>query len=276
MSSPLSIPKLDNTMGAILIGSFVASALYGLTTHQFFRYFRMYPDDPSGLKSLAIVLWVLDTLHLILCTHSSYYYLVSHFLQPLTLLEGVWVSSLCFLTHSLLKGYTFWVLASALGVAALSDILLTTTLFYYLVRNGRGFSSSDTTLDKFLVYIINTGLLTSMLTVADLICGLTMRNNLVFLGIYFVTSKMYVNSLMAVLNARRSSYTPSQIGSFDLGRIPRRLIDNSWDKRSASLVGRPVFDVRSMRDSYKFGGHMSPFEEPVSLLSSSPGRNRYN
>ncbi|KAL7280170.1 hypothetical protein ACG7TL_006589 [Trametes sanguinea] len=70
---------LDSTFGAALVGLVVGCCLYGITILQTFAYFRSYNTDSKFVKSLVIVLTVLDTLHLILCTRTIYWYLVTNF-----------------------------------------------------------------------------------------------------------------------------------------------------------------------------------------------------
>ncbi|EIW53736.1 uncharacterized protein TRAVEDRAFT_52859 [Trametes versicolor FP-101664 SS1] len=47
------VPALDNTYGALLIGTFLGLILYGLTLHQAYRYFRLYPNDSKWLNILV-------------------------------------------------------------------------------------------------------------------------------------------------------------------------------------------------------------------------------
>jgi len=49
-----------------------------------------------------------------------------------------------------------------------------------------------------------------------------MPYNLIYLGLYFVVSKLYANTLMAVLNARRSGVEACEAGCFDLAKQVRR------------------------------------------------------
>ncbi|PIL22856.1 hypothetical protein GSI_15551 [Ganoderma sinense ZZ0214-1] len=70
---------LDTTFGAALVGLVVSACLFGITLMQTFSYFRNYPKDKAYIKWLVILLTVLDTLHLILCTRTIYWYLVSNF-----------------------------------------------------------------------------------------------------------------------------------------------------------------------------------------------------
>ncbi|KAI0369260.1 hypothetical protein BV20DRAFT_1053325 [Pilatotrama ljubarskyi] len=56
-------PNLNNTYGALLIGSCLGFMLYGLTVHQAYRYHKMYPSDIPLLKGLVLVILVLETFH---------------------------------------------------------------------------------------------------------------------------------------------------------------------------------------------------------------------
>ncbi|KAI0353797.1 hypothetical protein OH77DRAFT_1437933 [Trametes cingulata] len=95
------VPALDNTFGAVLLGTCFGLILYGLTAHQAYRYFRLYPNDASVLKGLGVHEHApglssasgarfLETLHTALCIHMCYYYLTTNYFNPLALLSGVW------------------------------------------------------------------------------------------------------------------------------------------------------------------------------------------
>ncbi|KAI0750015.1 hypothetical protein C8Q80DRAFT_1101397 [Daedaleopsis nitida] len=93
MSAPASIlqslealPSLDQTFGAVLLGSFIGLMLYGLTIHQSFRYFRLYPTDAPYLKATVRV--AARPRHRDVA--DSYHYLVTNYFNPLGLLDGVW------------------------------------------------------------------------------------------------------------------------------------------------------------------------------------------
>ncbi|GJJ13350.1 hypothetical protein Clacol_007602 [Clathrus columnatus] len=91
LSSPvdLTLPhSFDNTLGALLIGLIVSTALFGLTTLQTYLYFINYIKDRLSLKFLVASLWILDFIHTILVTHASYHYLIVNFMNPLGLLHG--------------------------------------------------------------------------------------------------------------------------------------------------------------------------------------------
>ncbi|KAI0364326.1 hypothetical protein BV20DRAFT_1057303 [Pilatotrama ljubarskyi] len=84
------LPSLDNSFGAFLIATFIGLMMYGLTIHQSYRYYRLFPRDAMILRMIVTLIVVLETVHVILCMHICYYYLVSNYSKPTALLEGVW------------------------------------------------------------------------------------------------------------------------------------------------------------------------------------------
>ncbi|KAI1792149.1 hypothetical protein LXA43DRAFT_362598 [Ganoderma leucocontextum] len=104
-SSPLppvnSVPPIDNTFGAILIATFVALTLYGLVAHQCYRYFQLYPKDSVWIKSLVLFTLVFETFHIVLGTHTCYYYLVTSYSHTDALRSSVWSLGLLSVTTAL-------------------------------------------------------------------------------------------------------------------------------------------------------------------------------
>ncbi|KAI0706380.1 hypothetical protein C8Q76DRAFT_749371 [Earliella scabrosa] len=81
---------LDTTFGALLLGTFIGVMLYGLNTHQLFRYFRMFPDDVRYVKLTVFVICLAESLYSVLCIHICYHYLVTGYFHPEDLQTGVW------------------------------------------------------------------------------------------------------------------------------------------------------------------------------------------
>ncbi|KAI0332865.1 hypothetical protein GY45DRAFT_1368857 [Cubamyces sp. BRFM 1775] len=101
---PIKVPALDNTFGALLLGSFFGFILYGLTLHQVYRYFRFpaYEKDPIYVKLTVISVLILETLHTALAMHLCYYYLVQNYFRPQALLKGIWSADMLPLITGLL------------------------------------------------------------------------------------------------------------------------------------------------------------------------------
>ncbi|TBU40947.1 hypothetical protein BD309DRAFT_1021046 [Dichomitus squalens] len=250
-----AIPPLDDTFGALLIGTFVGLIQYGWTTHQCYRYFRMYPEDTWLLKSLVAGVLLLETFHSVLCMHICYFYLTTNYFNPLALQSGVWsisllgvvtgavifLSQLFFLRRVYLIGKKFrplvflcalflltelglatsvtvdtfihptlhnsdqaWMNSAGVGIAALSDTLVTAALTFSLHRSRTGIKRTDSLIDVLIMYAINTGLVTGIANILSFCFAIAMPNNLIYAGIDIVATKFYANSLMAVLNSRRA------------------------------------------------------------------------
>ncbi|KAG9226677.1 hypothetical protein CCMSSC00406_0006098 [Pleurotus cornucopiae] len=81
----MSAIAIDNTMGAALIGCILAAALYGVSTVQTFFYFTHYSRDPWYTQQIVLAVWVFDTLHQALITHTVYHYVISNYFNPMAL-----------------------------------------------------------------------------------------------------------------------------------------------------------------------------------------------
>ncbi|KAF8992032.1 hypothetical protein BDQ17DRAFT_1369990 [Cyathus striatus] len=93
-------------------------------------------------------------------------------------------------------------LYSGLGVGVLTDVLIAAALCALLVKNKTGHKRTDSIVANLVNYIINTGLLTSLIAGACFVTYLIWPHNFIFMGIYFVLGSAYYNSLLASLNAR--------------------------------------------------------------------------
>ncbi|KAI1784893.1 hypothetical protein LXA43DRAFT_1100915 [Ganoderma leucocontextum] len=250
------LPALDNTFGAILIGTFLGLMLYGLSLHQTYRYFRQYPRDTLLLKATIVCLVILDAVHSIACMHASYFYLVTNYFNPLALLSGVWsVQLLAPLTgltvlvaqsfyarrvYLLGSGYVFvvipvvlfmlgtlgftvassleiyvqktfvefehftWLMSAAFGCSLATDIVLAAALIIFLTHSRTAFKRTNSALSVLIVYTVNTGLLTSALSLVSLTFGVSQPGNMIYIASNMLATKSYINAVLAVVNSRRS------------------------------------------------------------------------
>ncbi|CAA7267454.1 unnamed protein product [Cyclocybe aegerita] len=95
-----------------------------------------------------------------------------------------------------------WLLYTALGGSVIADGLVTTSLCILLDRSRSGHKSTDSLVNALILYTINTGLLTSLCATACFVTFAIWPHEFVFMGIYFALSKLYLNSLLAMLNTR--------------------------------------------------------------------------
>lgn len=245
----------DNTFGAFLIGVVVSAALYGVTCLQTWYYFSRYFSDPWYTKLLVGAVFVSDTTHQALITHTVYTYLVTDFGNASDLEKLVWSLSVevlfngftGFMVQSFLAKRVYHLsnknmiitasvmslviaefviviiyVAKAVGlttfaqvpqirslsmsinaIAAAGDILIAVLLCTLLQRSRTGFRRSDTMIKKLMLFTINTGLLTSVCAMMSFISIAVWPDTYIYIAFYFCVGRLYCNSLLATLNARK-------------------------------------------------------------------------
>ncbi|KAJ6457052.1 hypothetical protein C8R47DRAFT_1227594 [Mycena vitilis] len=90
-----------------------------------------------------------------------------------------------------------WFLSSCVA-----DILITVSLVLTLMRRKTGFSGTDSVIDKIIRMTIQTGMLTAVFAVLDVICFMVFPHFAVNFVWDLCLSKLYINCLMSTLNAR--------------------------------------------------------------------------
>ncbi|KAF8954270.1 hypothetical protein BDZ97DRAFT_491245 [Flammula alnicola] len=130
---------------------------------------------------------------------------------PLAMLACARLCFACLTTAKMIKlrslalfieRYT-WSFTCGLALSSIIDIFITGLLCYLLNRNRKKNSSMNHVLDSLMLYAFENGALTCAATFVSLICWITMHTNLIFMGLHFVISKFYANSLLATLNTRK-------------------------------------------------------------------------
>ncbi|KAJ7021012.1 hypothetical protein C8F04DRAFT_1241589 [Mycena alexandri] len=143
----------------------------------------------SGRKSLSIVCWVLCFLRLVGGVGVSVEGLIDVPLEP---------------DYFHLQDTYGWVITSALFVGAALDILITVSLCFYIrtLYTSYNLPKSEELIHRLITWTIQTGLLTSVTSVAVAIAFQTMKHNFIWLALYTFLAKFYSNSLLVSLNAR--------------------------------------------------------------------------
>ncbi|KAG2053468.1 hypothetical protein BDR06DRAFT_956527 [Suillus hirtellus] len=112
----------------------------------------------------------------------------------------IWALYQCHMFSDLIK--IEWAIFMSLGTIAFVDFVIASSLCYLLAISRTGFSNTDSMITMLMAYIINTGCLTSMCSLSVIITCAVMPYNFIFIGIDFLVAKLYVNSFLALLNAR--------------------------------------------------------------------------
>ncbi|KAK0445769.1 hypothetical protein EV421DRAFT_1902135 [Armillaria borealis] len=140
--------------------------------------------------------------------------------------------------------------STSLGVGVLTDLVTAISLCYFLNKLRTGYHKSDSLVNSLVLYAINTGALTSAVSLSTLILYNIMPTNLVFVACFFILSKLYAISFMATLNTRRivrgkgtdkQGTTSNNTNMFHLGtRMPSMApIDvDQWDNSPVSASSK--------------------------------------
>ncbi|TFK81494.1 hypothetical protein K466DRAFT_568985 [Polyporus arcularius HHB13444] len=293
-----TLPALDNTFGAYLLGTMLGMLQYGVLLHQGQEYFRLYPRDPRVLKGLAVT----TPPH----TSTSYYYLVTNYFKPQRLLVGVWSINLTPLASaltnvgaqsshsSMLKGNRAFIDTVVRGEAVLeiqeNNGEYRTTLQWSMRMTDPFWSSPVRSL--LLVYF---SLLTGTLHVLLWILLLTLHGsqsikypmNLIYAAIALVNTRLYGNVLLATLNARisfsrRGMHTfgvvsdlpdsstavhPGRYQSGDPTTTPRGVIELKPWKKSQHDLGTSGTNVSLDIDDSKVSRTLWPLREGMVKMS---------
>jgi len=89
-------------------------------------------------------------------------------------------------------------------LAASGDVLIAGTLCTLLHSSRTGFHRTDTIINKLMIFSVNTGLLTSLCAVASMVSILTAGRTFIYIAFFICMGRLYTNSLLATLNARKS------------------------------------------------------------------------
>ncbi|RDX54469.1 hypothetical protein OH76DRAFT_965562 [Lentinus brumalis] len=111
-----------------------------------------------------------------------------------------------------------WVLYLGLSTGVSSDLLISAALCVLLARRRSSFQRVRGVVRNLIWYSINTCLLTTACSLAALIAYAASPHTFIYITFYFLLPKLFLNSLLATLNARKS--LGDQIVSKDGVQIP--------------------------------------------------------
>jgi len=96
-----------------------------------------------------------------------------------------------------------WLITSGLACGGTADVLIAIFMTYYLRKLASPTNLDSTTeiINRLVRFALQTGLITSMTSVAVIICFQAMPN-MVWFSLYILLAKLYSNSLLVSLNAR--------------------------------------------------------------------------
>ncbi|KAF9459749.1 hypothetical protein BDZ94DRAFT_992969 [Collybia nuda] len=121
-----------------------------------------------------------------------------------------------------------------LASAALCDTGIAFSLCYFLHKKRTGYRRTDEIIDYLILFAINSGLLTSVTSVACLITYLVVPKTWVYLALCFLISRLYANTFLCSLNSRQILRTADSendspiVPHFRPTRLRDAVLGRSW------------------------------------------------
>ncbi|KAL5531059.1 hypothetical protein ACEPAG_3935 [Sanghuangporus baumii] len=239
---------VSTTLGAIQIGTYIASALFGLMTMQTYHYYCNYSNDRRFLKVLVGWIWSLELVHtIIILGHATIkltiifdtiiaFTVQTFFAWRLRVMSKRWELPVFCWALTVLRTITSLIAVAKFIeikeqsmffkeskvlvtvveiVSAINDVVIAAGLCYYLLRSRSGITGTDRLVTRLIRYSIQSGILTSIISVIMLVCFLVMPDNWIWIAVHIVLAKPFSNSFLAMLNAR--SRLRSQLHHSDHG-----------------------------------------------------------
>ncbi|TBU27833.1 hypothetical protein BD311DRAFT_664747, partial [Dichomitus squalens] len=205
------VPSLDNTFGALLIGT-ICTSVHGKWPEEIPNH---HADEYTGLGALClgdnprnaghaflIILVVAEIGECYISEISSFLttcgWLVAFCITDETLLAATCIhifSSFVDVTFARFRQHSFWIIYTALGLRVVTDLVLTGSLILFLQRSRTGFTTTERMIDVLTLYAINTGHhvyvqpYCSLFSLAAAVAAAVLPDTLIYIAIYIVSSK---------------------------------------------------------------------------------------
>jgi len=221
---------------AVVGGSWVCDTIHQmLISHTVYTYLVTHFDDPVQLTHLvwSLIVEVLFNGFTALLVQGFFVvriWALSNQNKTLTISVAVFIIaeflSVILYVSKALPMETFADLATikALSMtvnalAAAGDVLIAAILCIMLHSSRTGFKRSDTMINTLIIFCVNTGLLTSLCAIASLVAIVVSPNTFIYICFYFLLGRLYCNSLLATLNARKAIRSLGENPSYSLQAI---------------------------------------------------------
>ncbi|EED79741.1 predicted protein [Postia placenta Mad-698-R] len=143
-----------------------------------------------------------------------------------------------------------WITYYPLSVYTGIDTIIAASLCFLLCISRTGYRRTDSLINTLMLYTVNTGIITSLCSLAAIIAMKTSPHTFIVAAVEFLLTKIYVNSFLAMLNARNSLRESDS-------RMKRDYVLNTLQRTVTSEVADdskpnplpPTIDIRSDIDS---------------------------
>ncbi|KAJ7291461.1 hypothetical protein C8J57DRAFT_1273055 [Mycena rebaudengoi] len=271
MASDSSV--LIGTYGATEIGVVFGAVLLGVQTLQTLNYFRLFSKDSLLLKATVSLSLFLELGESTCGLHALYAITVTLYGKPpseiLANPPHSYVLRNVFLTvsNTVAQVLQVWTSTSAVTsvemelrgvkiaamfVTPILDIFIASSLCFYLYRfRERSVKRTHQILDTLTLWTIETTLLTSVCAVTQAVL-FTVRSDLWYMVLASIQSKLFSNSMLAVLNGRarfRSQDEVPGISEVLVFDLSERRNDGTINSVFSSPISRHSHSAREQKET---------------------------
>ncbi|KAJ6520559.1 hypothetical protein C8R45DRAFT_1205500 [Mycena sanguinolenta] len=206
--------KVDSIPWCIAL-TVIITALVTFLVHCFFAHRIFLLSKKNWFMTLPIL--ALTLLRLVAASVSTWEIYVH--LSPPSAFPS-YLSRLHYRSFNMFRLKARWIFTLGLSVSSAVDILITGLLVYMFRKNRTGTGRLNRTLDKLILYGLETGSLTCLGTIVTMLLWVITPKNLIFLGLHVVIAKLYANSLLVTLNTRNHIHDSRFNASSDKDHAP--------------------------------------------------------
>ncbi|KAF7292212.1 hypothetical protein MIND_01248600 [Mycena indigotica] len=151
-----------------------------------------------------------------------------------------------------------WAIYACFSASTTIDVVLSGAMCYYLKKSQGAERVLNSRISTLMQYTLSCGVFTSACSVACLFSFILMSNNLIFISLTFILTRLYANSFMAMLNARarrRPTQAPAPSGPHPStpyhlhSPSPSVVLDGTYVQRRVSITREAdSFDGESKTD----------------------------
>jgi len=136
------------------------------------------------------------------------------------------------------------------AIGAYNDIAIAIVLAYVLQQQKTGFKKTTHMINRIIMYSLNTGLITAFFGIATLIATVSSGDTLIFAIFFFTGSRIYANSLLAILNLRNRirEEEASTLHFTSLGRLRTTGLSSGETQFNSQGIERGVYDQDTSKE----------------------------
>ncbi|KAJ7685925.1 hypothetical protein B0H17DRAFT_1072932 [Mycena rosella] len=107
-----------------------------------------------------------------------------------------------------------WAVQASFAASTAIDIVISVAMCYYLRKSKGAELRLNSRISTLMQYTLSCGVFTSACSLACLFTFILMPNNLIFLALTYLLTRLYVNSFTAMMNARQRAPRPEDTETF--------------------------------------------------------------